>query len=132
MVRFDDLIGVPYKLHGRTKAGFDCYGLVIEVCKRLGHKLSDRDVVQEGFNETTWSMDIFDKYKGRIAIHDGLEKTNIAEYGDILVFFDKQGRTVHIGVKLNKDDFIHCDCNGVHISKLSTYPRKWSAYKWQK
>ncbi len=31
-----DLIGIPFKDGGRTLAGFDCYGLAIEVFRRYG------------------------------------------------------------------------------------------------
>lgn len=36
-----DLIGVPYKIHGRTLDGLDCYGLAIEFLKRNGLELKD-------------------------------------------------------------------------------------------
>ena len=37
----DDLIGLPYREHGRGNGGYDCYGIVIEVERRLGHELRD-------------------------------------------------------------------------------------------
>lgn len=40
-MRYDDLLGLPYKPKGRSKEGFDCYGLVIECCNRCGLKLND-------------------------------------------------------------------------------------------
>jgi cell wall-associated NlpC family hydrolase len=33
---FDDLIGIPFELGGRTLAGLDCAGLALEVLRRLG------------------------------------------------------------------------------------------------
>ena len=41
MELFKDLLGVKYKDNGRSKEGCDCYGLAIEVLKRLGIKLED-------------------------------------------------------------------------------------------
>ena len=36
MIRYDDLIGVPFKNHGRdVKTGLDCYGLVMEVLEKI-------------------------------------------------------------------------------------------------
>ena len=31
LLDIDDLLGVPYKVHGRGPDSYDCYGLVIEV-----------------------------------------------------------------------------------------------------
>ena len=36
-----DLIGIPYKDHGRDFSGMDCYGIAIEVLKRFGKNLPD-------------------------------------------------------------------------------------------
>ncbi len=40
-MKYDDLIGAPYKAHGRGNGGYDCYGLVIECCRRNGKTLKD-------------------------------------------------------------------------------------------
>ena len=49
MIDVSDLIGVPFVEFGRDKEnGLDCYGLAIEVEKRLGKDL--KDVVLEKFN----------------------------------------------------------------------------------
>jgi cell wall-associated NlpC family hydrolase len=36
MVKFDDLIGIPYKRGGRGPHVYDCYGLVMEMHRRAG------------------------------------------------------------------------------------------------
>ncbi len=41
MIPVKDLVGIPYRHHGRDSAGMDCYGLVIEVLKRIGKNLPD-------------------------------------------------------------------------------------------
>ena len=33
---YDDLIGKPYEPHGTGPEAFDCWGLCVEVLKRLG------------------------------------------------------------------------------------------------
>jgi cell wall-associated NlpC family hydrolase len=41
-LKYDDLLNVPYKAHGRSKEeGFDCYGLAVEMCRRAGTPLVD-------------------------------------------------------------------------------------------
>lgn len=40
---FDDLIGKPYKEHGRGLDGYDCYGVCMKVCERIGIKLPEVD-----------------------------------------------------------------------------------------
>lgn len=42
MIKYDDLLGAKYKPHGRGENGFyDCYGLVLECCRRAGTPLID-------------------------------------------------------------------------------------------
>lgn len=40
-MRYDDLLNVPFKIKGRDKNGFDCYGLALECCRRAGTPLID-------------------------------------------------------------------------------------------
>jgi len=40
---FDDLIGKQYKENGRGPEGYDCYGVCMKVCKRIGIKLPEVD-----------------------------------------------------------------------------------------
>ena len=40
-MKYDDLLNVPFKKFGRDKNGFDCYGVVMECCKRAGTPLKD-------------------------------------------------------------------------------------------
>lgn len=40
-MKYDDLLGAKYKPHGRGDGGFDCYGLVLECCRRAGTPLAD-------------------------------------------------------------------------------------------
>ena len=41
MIYYNDLLGAKYKPHGRGDGGYDCYGLVLECCKRAGTPIKD-------------------------------------------------------------------------------------------
>ena len=42
MIYYEDLLTAKYKPHGRGENGYyDCYGLVLECCRRAGKKLID-------------------------------------------------------------------------------------------
>lgn len=47
MIKYDDLLGAAYKPHGRGDGGYDCYGLVLECCRRAGTPLQDPFVIYE-------------------------------------------------------------------------------------
>lgn len=40
-MKYDDLLNIPFKKFGRDKNGYDCYGVVMECCKRAGTPLHD-------------------------------------------------------------------------------------------
>ena len=41
MIFYNDLLSAKYKQHGRGDGGYDCYGLVLECCKRAGTPIKD-------------------------------------------------------------------------------------------
>ena len=41
MIYYNDLLGAKYKPHGRGDGGHDCYGLVLECCRRAGTPIQD-------------------------------------------------------------------------------------------
>jgi cell wall-associated NlpC family hydrolase len=122
----NDLLGVRFTSHGRSvQDGFDCYGLAIEVSKRLGHELKDlwyEKSEDRVFTENAESM---------IAAN-GIIKTDNRELGNLIVFSDDKGNMVHIGVLLDEECFIHAELGGVRITRLENYYRKkWKVYTWQ-
>lgn len=107
---YSDLIGVPYLTNGRTKEeGFDCYGLAIEVEKRFGKTLID--VVYQDHN-----IRLSDEFAPLLNI----KKTDSIIGGTLLEIHI--GEELHIGVAINKRDFIHATTNqGVRISPIGAY-----------
>lgn len=109
MIDVSDLIGAPYKDGGRSKEeGFDCYGLAIEVCRRMGKVLPDLAYDDH-------SVELSCQYLPTLP----LIPTDKASEGVILEMTILQ--ELHIGVCLDKRYFIHATRNqGVRISKIGT------------
>ena len=126
LLNINDLLGKPYKLNGRGPAYYDCFGLVIEVEKRLGHHI--KDVYAEcKKGEKSKSRDV-DFSSQQI----GVKKVATPSFGDIVAFFDTKERINHVGIFLKDNDVLHCNNDGVHISKIESFTKKKEFYTWQK
>lgn len=112
MIYIADLIGVPYKDRGRDASGYDCYGLAIEVEKRMGKKLDD-------VYYTDHSLKLSQE---NIPLLNIRERTDsFIETGDLIEI--KLKNELHIGVALDSVRFIHATLNqGVRISPIKAYP----------
>lgn len=110
MPDFSDLIGIPYKTNGRSKEeGFDCYGLAIEVEKRLGKTLQDVVYSNRDFILAEENAPLLN-----------ITKTQEILMGSLLEF--RIGNTLHIGVALSPSTFIHATENqGVRISRICAF-----------
>lgn len=110
MIQYEDLLGVPYKEHGRSiKEGFDCYGLVIECAKRAGTPLRDIE-----YECVTIDAKMLTDY-----ISSGINVFEVptAEVGDIVEC--EYSRTLHIGYVVSPEDVLHAVRSvGVRISPL--------------
>lgn len=111
MINVNDLIGVPFVEFGRdVKKGLDCYGLAIEVERRLGKKL--KDVAAEKFD--------FSKVR-RETLRLNVKETDYIHEGTLLEFYGKDDRRLHVAVALDEDIFIHAtERQGVRISSLNS------------
>ena len=124
----NDLLGKPYQAHARGPNAYDCYGLVIEVEKRLGREMPDLyKRLADGEDRD------FDPHDVSISSQiSGIVKTDTPSFGDVVLFFDDKGRIFHTGVYLKEDDMIHCNKRGVHIIKFYEYSNRSEVYTWQK
>ena len=117
MITVRDLVGVPYKDHGRDKKGMDCYGLVIEVLRRKGVSVPDA-FYQDTAIETNKS--VLQILENAIP-NTKLEKPEEGAVVEILVM----GQPSHAGVCLGGGAFIHALKKiGVVIEPLSRYRHK--------
>jgi len=109
-----DLVGIPYKNHGRDASGMDCYGLVIEVLRRMGINMPDV-FYPDTRNET--NHEILQILENGIP-NTKLDKPEEGAVVEILVM----GQPSHVGVCLGDGTFIHAMKKiGVVIEPLSRY-----------
>lgn len=123
MVDLSDLIGIPYLDHGRSKLGYDCYGLVIEVLGRMGIEIPDFDYIVP-------SDQIFSCDAGIVIDSGRVKKIQGYTEGAIILFKNSRGMRNHIGVYVGDGRFIHCNRNGVRIDPVDSYPQDKEIYLW--
>jgi cell wall-associated NlpC family hydrolase len=100
-----DLVGVPYKVHGRDASGLDCFGLIWLLAKRNGTPIKDPEY--KGFDPSLV----------KLADYVGLEKN---ESGCVLEI--EKGNRLHLGYAIDKERMIHCTHNeGVIVENIRSY-----------
>lgn len=117
------LIGIPYKEHGRTLDGFDCYGFLLYVEKEAGNVLPDFDY---STYDNKYITNCFDMVKDHVSkIDDFVDDA-------IVLFHDANGYKSHVGVYVGDGYIAHCDWAGVHLDKVSKFDGKIAGvYVWQ-
>lgn len=108
-MKYDDLLGVPFKKFGRDKTGLDCYGVCIECCKRAGLTLKDaydntKDLTSEQVNDY---------------INGGINLRQIKEPKVGALAYSIYKGYIHISYIIEKDKVIHSTFDkGVIVSPL--------------
>lgn len=118
-VDLSDLIGVPYLLNGRDKNGMDCYGLVLEVQRRLGKKLNDL------VYDTSADVDLCNVDTLSFL---GIRKTDSPQFGDVMAV--KKDNELHVAVYLNEKEMLHASPYGVKVSCIDLYGKERGFYTW--
>ena len=96
-MRYDDLLNAPYKHGGRGKDGFDCYGLVMECCRRNGTPLRD-------FFKDIESLDA-DDVEGYVRRGLNVRKTDAPRPGCV-VEMEYRGKA-HVGFLAERGVIVH-------------------------
>jgi len=89
----EDLLGVPYRYGGTSRAGLDCSGLVRYVYTRAGYELP----------------------VGARAQYDTLRPVKNPEAGDLLFFRIRSRHADHVGLYTGDGRFIHAPVPGKRV-----------------
>lgn len=113
MVKYDDLLTVPFLPLGRTNKGMDCFGLVMELESRAGNKLNDIYI--------NWDQ------RGKDCLQTitkglNIEEINNAEENAIIQTDYKNA--LHVGFMLDKTTVIHMTYEGIKITSIFTFSKK--------
>ena len=108
-MKYDDLLNIPYKPHGRSKEeGFDCYGLAVEMCRRAGTPLRDLYDI-----DTLPTEFVNDYISGGVNVR----KIDRPKIGGI-VEFSRHGK-LHVGYIVDRGKIIHATTDkGVRITPI--------------
>ena len=107
-----DLLGVPFKVHGRGMDGLDCWGLAIEVFRRYGIRLPD-----------CWYENLNDKAEIRGRLEESVEyRTLDAEKEPSLLLIRVDGNPNHVAVYIGEGYLIHATRRyGVAVEPVGRY-----------
>ena len=107
-VNVSDLVGLPWKFHGRGEEGLDCFGLIMIIAARCGKKLNDP--LYRGFDPSLV----------KLAEYAGLAKAKRLQAGCVIEM-EKDGR-LHLGYALDMEKMIHCTCDeGVVVEDIKNF-----------
>lgn len=114
MIDVNDLIGKPYRLGGRGPFEYDCWGLVVEIYKRLGVSLPDYP------SQTLSRTDIIRIIKGEYL---GVTEPTVdpKEYD-----FVADLKKAHIGVYLQGRILHATNTHGVQLMALDTFRQTYT------
>lgn len=115
-ISVSDLIGKPFADNGRGPEAYDCYGLVIEVMRRIGVVLPDYNLLCGGHDPAHIAASVE-------AASADWEKIEGPEIGSLVtIAYPFPGTISHVGVVIGTDLFIHTRkaTGGVSIDRLSS------------
>jgi cell wall-associated NlpC family hydrolase len=109
-VDISDLVGLPYKVHGRDESGLDCFGLIMLIAYRNGTPI--KDVWYKGFDPSLMQL----------AGQMNVEKTELKS--GCVIEMEKDSR-LHLGYSIDDKRMIHATMNeGVIVENIGKYPVK--------
>lgn len=114
MVKYDDLIGVPYVNGGRDpETGLDCWGLAIEMFRRQGLRLPPYLV---DATRTELCMSLFESGRPKWVELEDPEPGCI-----VLIRFIGNPLPSHCGVYVGYGEFIHAEHTAVQVDRVARW-----------
>lgn len=113
MIYYNDLLGAKYKPHGRGDGGYDCYGLVLECCKRAGTPIKDPFQKYEHLPVGSEMLYIND--------YNNIKEINAPKTGAIAEC--KTGENLHVAYMVTPQLALHITqkgCRVTHIRALNS------------
>lgn len=107
MIFYEDLLTIPYKVGGRDSSGMDCYGLVIECCRRANLNLHDAVYASELVSKNELADYVSDLGARRI---DGPRENCIVQC--------EFNGNLHIGFMIDKCLCVHETYEGVRVTPV--------------
>ena len=108
-MKYDDLLNIPYKPHGRDRNGYDCYGVVIECCRRAGTPLHD-----PYYESDTVPIGETERY-----ISQGLNVREIPSARTGAIALMEYGSNLHVGYIVDRGLILHETRHGSKVSPLA-------------
>lgn len=113
-MKYEDLLAVPFKWGGRDKSGMDCWGVVVECCRRAGTPIADPFISLSGSISEDEAMRV------------RLKKINAREAGSPAVgriLYCTAGKLSHVGYIAERGKLVHAvEGKGVRVSPLACFP----------
>jgi cell wall-associated NlpC family hydrolase len=106
-MNYADLIGIPYKAHGRDENGLDCFGLILIISKRLGKPMPD-----------VW-YERGDPALVSLARRMGVHAIESRMPGCIIEM--NYSHRLHLGYAVDRESMIHATFHGVCIDPIGIY-----------
>lgn len=111
-MKYDDLLNIPFVKFGRDKNGYDCYGVVMECCRRAGTPLKD---LYNGIVDLP--PDQVNDY-----ISEGLNVRPISTPKIGSIIETQYHGNVHVGYVVDRGLLLHATYNkGVQVSPLAVF-----------
>lgn len=109
---FSDLVGKPFAKMGRGPDQYDCWGVVIEVARRVGKTVPDYEL---------YACDTYGENNRLYQEHVGeYVRVYVPEPGDIVVWKRISDGGLHFGAMVDGDRFLTTNPHtGVCVNRLS-------------
>ena len=100
-VAWHDLLGIPWRLHGKDRSGMDCSTIAEEVLRRLGHTPPETSAYRQKESAGT-NNEMVNYFKILAESYDkiGTDLSDAKQVGDLVLAEDNNGVARHLFVRV--------------------------------